>query len=246
MKRDYYEILGVDKGADEKQIKKAYRALAHRFHPDVNDHDPDTEEKFKEATEAYEILSDPEKRNIYDTYGHDGLRGGGTGGPFGGGGAFTDFGDIFETFFGGDMFSGEGNAGANGVPSGDLYVEVAVTPHPDFDRQGDDIICRQDLTMVQAALGVTMAVPTLDGEEAVHFSPGTQPGEVQVLRARGVPRLRGTGRGDQHILANVMIPRDLDEHQRELLEELDECCGMEHYAEHSEGLFNRLRHLFTG
>src|SRR5680860_1662355 len=69
MKRDYYEILGVDKGADEKQIKKAYRALAHRFHPDVNDHDPDTEEKFKEATEAYEILSDPEKRNIYDTYG---------------------------------------------------------------------------------------------------------------------------------------------------------------------------------
>src|SRR5664279_411051 len=89
MKRDYYEILGVDKGADEKQIKKAYRALAHRFHPDVNDHDPDTEEKFKEATEAYEILSDPEKRNIYDTYGHDGLRGGGAGGPFGGGGAFT-------------------------------------------------------------------------------------------------------------------------------------------------------------
>jgi len=378
MKRDYYEILGVDKGADEKQIKKAYRALAHRFHPDVNDHDPDTEEKFKEATEAYEILSDPEKRNIYDTYGHDGLRGGGTGGPFGGGGAFTDFGDIFETFFGGDMFgggrggrragpargsdlgvqieldlheaafgtkrdvvvervescdacqgtgsedpsavtsctecggagqvrtvrrtpfgqfmqagacvacggtgrslenpcvecggtaragreqtltvdipagiaegqrirlTGEGNAGANGGPSGDLYVEVAVTPHPDFDRQGDDIICRQDLTMVQAALGVTMAVPTLDGEEEVHFSPGTQPGEVQVLRARGVPRLRGTGRGDQHILANVMIPRDLDEHQRELLEELDECCGMEHYAEHSEGLFNRLRHLFTG
>src|SRR5660398_214810 len=68
MKRDYYEILGVDKGADEKQIKKAYRALAHRFHPDVNDHDPDTEEKFKEATEAYEILSDPEKRNIYDTW----------------------------------------------------------------------------------------------------------------------------------------------------------------------------------
>src|SRR5660398_40344 len=99
MKRDYYEILGVDKGADEKQIKKAYRALAHRFHPDVYDHDPDTDDFFYKQKAAYEILSDPEKRNIYDTYGHDGLRGGGAGGPFAAGGAFTDFGDIFETFF---------------------------------------------------------------------------------------------------------------------------------------------------
>jgi molecular chaperone DnaJ len=141
--------------------------------------------------------------------------------------------------------SGQGEAGVHGGPPGDLYVEVAVAPHPLFEREGNDIIYRQDLTMVQAALGTTVAVPTLDGEEEVAFPPGTQPAEVKVLRGRGVPRLNRAGRGDMHVVVNVMIPRDLTDEQKELLRELEECCGEEHYQQKGEGIFQRLKQLFA-
>ena len=117
--------------------------------------------------------------------------------------------------------------------------------HEHFERDGDDILYRQDLTMVQAALGATVTIPTLDGEEEVEFVAGTQPGEVKVLKGRGVPHLRGSGRGAQHILVNVLVPRNLNDQQREILRELDECCGMEHYSQKPEGFFGRLKNLFT-
>ncbi len=374
MKRDYYEVLGLARDADLQQVKKAYRGLARQLHPDVNNHDPDAETKFKEATEAYEILCDPEKRRIYDTYGHDGLRGTG-GGP--GAGGFTDLSDLFESFFGGDIFgggrsarssaargddlgvvveldleeaafgvtrevevelldtcrecggsgskdpesihecpdcggsgqvrtvrrtafgqfvqsgpcsrcrgegriidepcpvcagrgrarrtktvsvdvpagiaheqrirlSGQGGAGLRGGPPGDLYVQVAVNRHEEFTRQGDDIIYNLYVTMVQASLGAKITLPTLDGEEEFELLPGTQPGEVKVLRGRGVPRLQRSGRGDHKIVVNVMIPHNLSSEQKDLLRELDSCCGDEHYTRKHEGVLHRLKTFFGG
>ncbi len=374
MTRDYYDVLGVSRDADAQQVKKAYRNLARKLHPDANHADPEAEEKFKEISEAYEVLSNPERRQVYDLYGHDGLRGAGQQGGFGG---FTDFTDIFDAFFGGAFggtgrqrrngpergrdvqveleldleeaafgvthditvelldvcrecggagttdpssvqtcpqcqgsgviqnvrrtpfgqmvqtstcnrcrgegkvigdpcpvchgrrralrektlsvevpagvadgqqvrLTGQGEAGDRGGRPGDLYVHITVRPHELFDRVGDDILYRQDLTMVQASLGATLTVPTLDGEEEVEFVAGTQPGEVKVLKARGVPHLHRGGRGDQQILVNVMVPRNLNERQRELLEELDGCCGMEHYQHKPEGIFSRIKQLLTG
>ncbi len=381
MKRDYYEVLGVPRDADTQQIKKAYRKLAREHHPDVNDHDPQCEEKFKEATEAYEVLCDAQKRDVYDAYGHDGLRRGGTQGA--GFDGFPGFGDIFEsifTSFGGGGFtgspfggsgggyagpargddlaveieltleesafgvekeisfraqtvcdscegagttdpssietcsachgsgrvrsvrqtvfgqfvqtglclqcsgsgkvigspcpechgagrrvadrtvtvripagidtgqrvrvSGRGGAGERGTGSGDLYVRVVVAPHELFERHEDDILYTVELTMVQAALGATIAVPTLEGEEELTFDPGTQPGEIRVLRGRGAKHLSGHGRGDQQILVRVVIPRGLEEEQQRLLQDFDSCCGPEHYVEKPEGVLSKLRGLF--
>jgi molecular chaperone DnaJ len=374
MKRDYYEVLGVPRDADTQQIKKAYRSLARQLHPDVNDHDPDAEAKFKEATEAYEILSDQERRRTYDAFGHEGLRGGG--GQWGGG--FTDLSDLFESFFGGDIFggggtrrrsaavrgddigvavevdlyeaafgvtrevevdlidtcsecggsgttdpesvstcpdcggsgqvrtvrrtafgqfvqsgpcsrcrgegriiddpcpechgrgrarrtkrvsvdipagiadgqrirlSGLGGAGARGGSPGDLYVQVSVTEHPEFERDGDDIYYRLDITMTQAALGTRVTVPTLDGTEEIEIPAGTQPHDQKILRGRGVPRLRRSGRGDQHVIVNVMIPRNLTDEQQDMLRELESCCGDEHYLPKHEGVFDRLRAFLKG
>jgi molecular chaperone DnaJ len=142
--------------------------------------------------------------------------------------------------------SGQGGAGTRGGPPGDLYVQVAVAPHEEFDRQGDDIVYDLYLTMVQAALGAKITVPTLDGEEVVEVAPGTQPGEVKVLRGRGVPRLQRSGRGDQKVVLNVMIPRDLTAEQKDLLRELDSCCGDEHYTRKHEGVLHRLKTFFGG
>jgi molecular chaperone DnaJ len=382
MKRDYYEVLGLARDADLQQIKKAYRKLARQYHPDVACEIPDGEEKFKEATEAYEVLCDPQKRSVYDAYGHEGLRrgAGGAGGfDFNG---FPGFGDLFENLFGGAFgagfggspfgaqqrgpargddlavdveltldeaafgvekeisftaqgicqtcegagttepssiitcpecggrgqvrtvrrtilgqfvqagicprcsgtgqiieepcpdcrgagrrliertvtvhipagidegqrirVSGKGGAGERGARPGDLYVRVRVAPHELFERHGDDIIVQVDLTMVQAALGATITVPTLDGEEDVEFVPGTQPGDVKVLRNKGVHHLNGHGRGDQAITVRIIVPRDLDDKHRRLLEDFDDAVGPEHYAERPESMLHKLRSFFSG
>ena len=118
--------------------------------------------------------------------------------------------------------------------------------HELFERRGDDILYDVELTMVQAALGATLTIPTLDGEVEVEFEPGTQPGERKVLRGRGVPHLNGHGRGDQEILTTVLIPHDLDEQHRQLLRDLDDTLTAEHYASKPDGVLHKLRNLFNG
>src|SRR5665811_2195010 len=341
MKRDYYEVLGVSRTADEKEIKKSFRSLARKLHPDVNKSDPEAETKFKEAAEAYEVISNPESRATYDRYGFDGLKRGG----------FSDFSqfsfeDIFRSFFGdgmfgGDMFggqrgpargadasveveidlaeaasgvtreveyeaiekcsvcggsgaapgtkrdsckacngvgqvrnitstafgqfvrqgpcsacggvgsivstpcedcgghglavarrsvsveippgisdgqsirmTGEGSAGEMGAAAGDLYIQVSVTEHDRLTRDGNDLIYHLSLTMVDAALGITLEIPTLEGDEEYVVKPGTQPGEVKSLRGRGMPYLRGRGRGDLKIIMEVMVMRNISSEQK--------------------------------
>jgi molecular chaperone DnaJ len=366
--RDYYELLGVSRTAEETEIKRAFRRLARELHPDVSA-EPDAVERFREVVEAYEVLSKPETRELYDRFGHAGLR---TGGfqptPF----DFTSLADIFSAFFGDDVFgvagrprrtrggdvaasveielaeaatgvtrevpfpvavacatcdgdgvapgtaptvcdrcggtgrlqqvsrsafgefvrtqacprcggagrlvehpcpgcdgagrvveqraldveipagihdgqririSGEGHTGALGGRAGDLYVEVRVRPDPRFVRDHDDIISTVDLTMTQAALGATVAIPTLDGDEELEFAAGTQPGEVRVLRGRGMPVLRGFGRGDHRVLVNVAVPRRLTDEQRGLLEEFERREDPDTYKP-DEGFFEKLRGAF--
>ena len=365
--RDYYEVLGVGRDAGETEIKKAFRRLARELHPDVSAA-PDAEERFKEAVEAYEVLSKSETRELYDRFGHAGLRSGGfrpTTFDFGG------LADIFSAFFGDDVLSqtmrargrgpdiaadvvielaeaakgtkrdvpfevavpcgrcdasgvepgteattcptcqglgrlqqvsrsafgefvrtqtcpacggagrviehpcrdcegsgqvleertleveippgihdgqrirlsGEGHSGVLGGRAGDVYVRVRVRPDERFVREGDDIFSTVNLTMTQAALGARVAVPTLDGEKVLEFDPGTQAGEVVVLRGRGMPVLQGFGRGDQRVLINVAIPRQLTDEQRDLLEQFDRSAGEETYRP-DEGFFDKLRSAF--
>jgi molecular chaperone DnaJ len=379
MKRDYYEVLGISRDADLVQIKKAYRKMARELHPDVNCTDPQCEEKFKEATEAYEVLCDSEKRSLYDAYGHDGLRRGAGGTGFEGFGGFGDiFQSIFDTFGGfsgaspfgqtrpagpapgedlaveveltleeaafgvdkevafrahgtcaacegagttdpssvkscpdcggsgqirtvrrtmlGQMVqtavclrcqgrgqvigspckecqgagrtvterkvsvqipagidsgqrirvSGRGGAGERGARAGDLYVRIRVAEHELFTRQGDDLLYHVHLTMTQAALGATLSIPTLDGDEEVVFAPGTQPGEVKTLRGRGVPHLNSHGRGDQELLMNILVPRDLGDEQRRLLQQFADSCADEQYSRRDAGVLHRLRDWLSG
>ncbi len=349
-------MLGVAHDASADQIKKAYRKLARELHPDVNP-SPETQERFKEITAAYQVLSDPEKRQRYDL-GGDGLAGG-----FG-------FGDIMEAFFGagaqrgprtrarrgadilvgveldltesafgtareigfdtavrcpdctgagtasgtfpetcgqcrgrgevsqvtrsflGQMMttrpcprcggagtviahpcprctgagrvtdrrtvtvqvpagvehgtrvrlSGEGEAGPGGGPPGDLYVEIAEREHPVFERHGDDLHCQVSLPMTAAALGTTLTLATLDGDEQITVRPGTQPGTVITLRARGVPQLSRSGRGDLLVHVEVRTPTGLDGEQERLLRDLAKLRSEEHpEAGSGGGLFSRLR-----
>lgn len=344
MPRDAYEVLGVDRDADETQIKKAFRRLARELHPDVNTDDPEAEEKFKEAAEAYEILSDPERRAIYDQAGYEGLKRGGAAPDMG---AFGSFSDLFEAFFGGGggfgrgpapgddalvevtldlaeaatdssvevsfevvdtcerchgngaepgtpivtcercggagrlqavqrtpfgqmvrtvacdhcdgsgkipenpctqcdgrgrevrertlkvdvpagisdgqriRLSGRGHAGEPGGMPGDLYVRVRVREDERFVRDGDDLICALDVAAPLAALGTTLPVPTLEGEEELEIPAGTQPGEVITLRHRGMPILQRPGRrGDLKVVVDVVIPRRLRPEQKDLLRQL--------------------------
>jgi len=139
--------------------------------------------------------------------------------------------------------SGEGHAGSAGARSGDVYVEVHVRQDERFVREGNDIYTTVDLTITQAALGATMTVPTLQGDEPMTFEPGTQPGEIVVLRGRGLPVLQGFGRGNQRVLVNVTVPRRLTDDQRQLLEEFERLAGAETY-EPSEGFFDKLKSAF--
>jgi len=364
--RDYYELLGVARGADEGEIKKAFRGLARELHPDVSEA-PDAEERFREVVEAYEVLSNAETRELYDRYGHAGLRSGGfQPGHF----DFGSLSDLFAAFFGDDLIggragrsrgpdlaaeveielvdaargtkrevpfrvavtcthcggdgaepgteittcptcagagrlqqvsrsvfgefvrtttcptcggsgrkietpcsvcsgagrvveertldvdippgihdgqqirlSGEGHAGALGARAGDVYVRVRVRPDPRFVREGNDIVSTVDVTMTQAALGATVTLPSLDGEEQIELDAGTQPGAVVVLRGRGMPVLQGYGRGDQRVLVNVVVPRHLSDEQKRLLEEFDAHADERTYKP-DDGFFDKLKSAF--
>ncbi|MGI9111686.1 MAG: molecular chaperone DnaJ [Gaiellaceae bacterium] len=363
--RDLYELLGVERGASNAEIKKAFRRLAQKLHPDVSQ-EPDAQARFREIAEAYEVLSNVETRRLYDQYGHAGLkRGGYAPGNF----DFGNLSDIFSAFFGDDLMGragrtaasrggdvglaveielaeafagvarrvelevaltcercdgdgaepgttpitcgtcdgagrvqqvsrsvfgefvraqgcptcggsgrfsetpcrecagagrttrermvdveipagiqsgqqirirGEGHAGAQGGPAGDLYVEVRVARHERFERDGDDILASVDLTIVQAAIGARVPVPTLEGDIELEFEPGTQPGEVRVLRGKGMPALQRYGRGDQRVLVNVSVPRRLTAEQRTLLEQFEQHSTDETYKR-DEGFFEKLR-----
>jgi molecular chaperone DnaJ len=366
--RDYYEVLGVGRSASDADIKRAFRRLARELHPDVSEA-PDADERFKEVVEAYEVLSKSETRQLYDRFGHAGLRSGGfqpTAFDFG------SLADIFSAFFGDDVFgvatgprrargadiaaeiaidleeaatgisrevpvqvamrcsecggdgvepgtpvarcedcggtgriqqvtrtalgefiraqpcqrchgtgrivehpckacagagrtleersldiqvppgihdgqrirlSGEGHAGALGGQAGDVYVLVHVRPHERLVREGDDVFSTVDLTMTEAALGTRATISTLEGEEELDFEPGTQPGAVRVLRGRGMPVLQGFGRGDQRVLVNVVVPRQLSEEQRRLLDNFAQTATDETYRP-DESFFEKLKSAF--
>jgi molecular chaperone DnaJ len=372
--KDYYGVLGVRRDASPDDIKRAYRKLAREFHPDVNP-DPTAQEKFKEINAAYEVLSDPRKREIVDL-GGDPLGPMGGGGAAPGGGAFVGFQDIMDAFFGtassrgprprtrpgadavlrldldlhetafgvdapisvdtavlcttcdgagtaagthpascetcggrgevqsvqrtflGQVVSArpcptcqgfgttiphpclkcggegrvrtrrtlpvripagvadgvrirlanEGEVGPGGGPAGDLYVEIHERPHDIFSRKGDDLHCRVTVPMTSAALGTRITIKTLDGEEIVDVKPGTQPGATVRIRAKGVPHLRGAGRGDLHVHLDVRTPTKLDAEQERLLKEFARVRGEEiaELAKHKGGFFSTLRDAFNG
>jgi len=362
-KRDYYEILGVDRNADLNHIKRAYRKLAMKYHPDRNPDDKAAAENFREVTEAYEVLSDSGKRSRYDQFGHAGVddqmqdfwsRGG-----FQESHAFRDFGDAFGDIFGdilGGMrqpsnrgadlkyqldlsledavrgkevelriprhaqcatcggngarpgtnpipcrtcgglgqvqmnqgffairrtcptchgagtriespcvtcggrgrvrttknlkvripagvydgaqvrVGGEGEAGAQGAASGDLYIVVALNKHPIFERDGKDLHCTLPITFPQATLGAEMEVPTLSGRLKMKIPAGTEEGRVLRLRGYGVPDLRLGGTGDLYVHVHISVPRKLSKKQEELLREFASATGDEVYPERSSFL----------
>ncbi|SFF44720.1 molecular chaperone DnaJ [Fontimonas thermophila] len=355
MKRDYYEVLGVSRDAGEEELKKAYRRLAMKFHPDRNPGDKAAEEKFKEANEAYEVLTDPQRRAIYDKYGHEGLQRGAGGADFGGPGGFADiFGDVFADIFGGGRrggprrgadlrylmeltleqavfgtteliripswetcadchghgtadgkkppvcptcrgtgqvrmqqgffvlqqtcphcrgrgsavtdacrtcrgagkvrrektlevkippgvdtgdrirLTGEGEPGELGGPNGDLYVQINVKPHEVFDRDGNDLYCTVPISIVTAALGGTLKVPTLEGPVEIDIPEGTQSGRQFRLRGRGVRSLRTAHAGDLYCTVMVETPVKLTKTQKELLRQFGSTLDEEGSSHHPE------------
>ena len=363
-KRDYYEVLGVSKGASDEELKKAYRKLAKQYHPDMNPGDKGAEAKFKEVNEAYEVLSDKEKRAKYDQFGHAGVD------PnFGGGGGFggfdmgdIDLGDIFGSFFGGGFsgfggqqqranapqkgeslranlsvtfeeaafgcekeleltrtemcdachgsgcepgttaetcpdcrgtgvvriqrgaggfaFSttaqcskcrgtgklihspckvcggagsvrkkkritvtipagiddgqavslrGQGNAGKNGGPAGDLIVGIRIKPHTQFRRDGTTVLYEQPVSFYRAAMGGELEIPTIDGKVKYELPEGTQSGTTFRLKGKGIPALNGRGRGDQYVTVYIETPRNLNKEQKEALKKFAESMGDSNY-----------------
>lgn len=285
MENDYYKVLGVSKSATADEIKKAYRKLALQYHPDRNKA-KDGDKKFKEVTQAYEVLSDPAKRQTYDQVGHQAFNQGAGQGPFGGGGPFGgqqggqygpftytyssgggptdfDFGgfsdpfDIFEQFFGGgfsqrqrrqsysltidfmEAVKGvtkkvtiEGKSQSVKIPAGvddgsrirfgDYDIVLSVKQDSRFKREGQDLITDIDVPFYKAAVGDTIKVPTIDGDVSVKIPSGTQPDTVIRLKDRGVPSVRGGGRGSQYLRIKVAVPKNLTSRQKELLKEFDE------------------------
>lgn len=295
-KSDYYDILGVSKNTSSTEIKKAYRKQALEWHPDKHkDNKEAAEKRFKEINEAYQVLSDAEKRRAYDQFGHAAFSPGGAAGvpggfggfqqgqtPFGtwrvytstsskgrpapgwnGGSPFAgfDFGDpfdIFEQFFGGaspfraariprygvtidfmEAIKGtekeieiEGKKRKIKVPPGvddgsrirfgDFILSINVKPHDIFERDGADIFVKVSIPYSLAVFGGTLDVPTVDGELKVKIRPGTQSGTMIRLRAKGAPRLRGRGRGDEYIRVVVTVPEKLSRNQKKLIKEIKE------------------------
>jgi len=374
--RDYYEILGLAKAASIDEIKSAYRKAAMKWHPDRNpDHKEVAEHNFREATEAYSILSDTQKRQIYDTYGHAGLAGAGAQGGFDGT-IFQDFHDIFGDFFGfEDLFGaaggrrggrsrvkrgndlrydmtltfdeaamgistkirvprmeyceacngtgakkgtgvvncqacggrgqliyqqgfftvnrtcpncqgagqiikerclecrgqgrmerehnielrippgvdtgtrlrvqGEGEAGPNGGPAGDLYVVLEVKEHKFFERRGADLYCTIPLSIAQATLGTELQVPGLNGEETLKIPEGTQGGAVFRLKGKGLPDPHGGGHGDLYFHVRVLTPTKLTREQRKLIEQLHASMKVENKpAERDSNIFDKVKDIF--
>ena len=366
IKRDYYEVLGVSRGATAEDLKRAFRKLAMQFHPDRNPDNPTAAERFKECSEAYEVLSDPDKRRSYDMFGHAGVTAG-AGSGFGGFEGFG-FGDIFDTFFGGGAagsrtrrqstrgedlrydltitfeeaftgiekvvdlprlvpcqtcagsgaqpgtgtetcsacggagqvrrqaqsifgsvvnittcpscggegrilrtpcqdcrgqgrlqqqrrlrisippgvdngsqvrLSGEGEAGFRGGPPGDLYVVLRVKPHPQLRRQDQDTVYELRVNMMQATLGDTIEVPTLDGAVEITIPAGTQYGQTFRLPGKGMPSLRSGRRGDQFVTVQVVVPKDLNSEQKALLRKVGGLTGKPEKV--SRGFFEKLR-----
>lgn len=220
MPGDYYEILGVQRDANKAEVKTAFRRLARELHPDVNDHDPEAEEKFKAAAEAYEVLSDPERRRAYDAYGHEGLRGAGAA-P----GGFGSVEDIFQAFFGGNF-----------------GFEVRRGP-----MRGQDLIHTVEISAVDAMLGAKIKVPSHEGERGVDLPPGTQPGSQFVLRGHGMSGANGGPPGDLVIAVQVIVPEQLSEEQRELAEKLGETIGPANLRSRRDddgSFFSRMRRAF--
>ena len=381
-KRDYYEVLGVSKGASDDEIKKAHRKLAKKYHPDLNRDNPEAAEKFKELNEAYEVLSDKDKRAKYDQFGFAGVDpnyGAGQGGFGGGFGGFDrgDLGDIFVWFFGGGcggsssrsrrnapqrgetlqqrimlsfeeaafgcekeitinrtescdecggtgaekgtsvetgancpgsgvvmqtqrtplgMFQtqgacpncrgtgkiirkpckkcggtgkmrksrtlkvkipagiddgqsiqlrGQGNAGVNGGPSGDVIVTISIRPHPLFTRDGNNVICEIPISFPQAALGDTLQVPTIDGKVEYTIPEGTQTGTVFRLRGKGIQNVNGRGRGDQYVRVNIEVPTHLTDHQKHLLRDFEASTTDENQTQR-KGFWDKVKDAFKG
>lgn len=273
-KRDYYDILGVSKNATAAEIKKAYRKLALKQHPDRNK-SSNANEKFKEINEAYEILSDSKKKQTYDQFGHtafDPRYGRARQGPFtytyttqGDPGASFDFGgfsdpfEIFAQFFGGSspfarasripryglslsfmeaakgcekgvVIDGKkrkikipaGVGDGSRIRFGNFYVTIDVQSDKTFQRDGADVFVTQEISLAMALLGGTVEVPTIGSEVKLKIRAGTQPGTMVRLRGRGIPRLRGFGKGDQYVRLQVKIPQRLTRKQKELIKEFEE------------------------
>jgi DnaJ-class molecular chaperone len=220
MRRDYYETLGVDRGASETEVKRAFRRLARELHPDVNAHDPEAEEKFKAAAEAYEVLSDPERRATYDRFGHEGLRSGG----FPGGTGFTSVEDIFQAVFGG-AFGFEMRRGP---------------------IRGQDLIHSIEISALQAMLGASVKIPSHEGEREIELPPGIQHGMQLALRGHGLPGSNGGPPGDLRIVVHVVVPTDLSEEQRELAEKLEESLEPHNLrsGQGDDGFLSRMRRAF--
>ena len=377
-KRDYYEVLGLSKGASADEIKKAYRSLAKKYHPDMNPGDKDAEAKFKEVNEAYAVLSDDEKRQKYDQFGHaafDPASGGSGFGGFGGFGGFEggfDFSDIFSFFGGGGRSSqstrnapqrgddiatrvtisfeeaafgcrkevnfarvegckecgstgaekgtkpetcqncrgrghvtvqqqtifgytqtqkpcstcrgtgkiiktpcqncngkgfvkinkklevnipagidtyqnivlrGQGSAGRNGGPSGDLLVSVTVRPHAIFEREEYDIHTELPITYIQAALGGEVDVPTIDGTVSYNIPEGTQPGTIFRFKGKGVKKLNRSERGNQYVKITIEVPTGLSKKQKDLLREFENSLDEKNYKKRSN-FFDKLKKAF--
>ena len=363
-KRDYYEVLGISKGASEDEIKKAYKKMARKYHPDLNPDNKEAEEKFKEVNEAYEVLSDPDKKARYDQYGHAGVDPNfGAGAGFDGSFDFGDLGDIFGNFFGGGFggggrrtnpnapqrgesirlsltisfeeaafgcekevtvermeqcgtcsgsgcaagttpevcpdchgtgqvqvrrqtpmgvfatsspcgrcggkgkiihqpcpdcrgtgavrkrktikasvpagidngqtisIRGQGHAGKNGGPAGDLLITITVRPHELFRREGTSVLCEAPITFAQAVLGAELEIPTIDGKVKYDLPEGTQSGTTFRLKGKGIPSINGRGRGDQYVTVYIETPRNLNKEQKDALKKFAETMGDNNYEE---------------
>ncbi len=221
MPRDYYEVLGVQRGASDAELKRSFRKLARELHPDVNAHDPEAEEKFKAAAEAYEVLSDPEQRQAYDRFGQEGLRSGGF--PPGGAG-FGSVEDIFQAVFGGAF-----------------GFEVRRGP-----MRGQDLMHAVEISAVQAMLGTSVKIPSHEGEREIELPSGIQHGSQFALRGHGLPGANGGPPGDLRIVIHVIVPSDLSEEQRELAEKLEATLEPRNLRSQQDdgGFFSRVRRAF--